>query len=55
VVGQSDASGRPQGRDWEPMTLRYVGEVGEVLQQGGGKLSPSPFDPGETFKPPGQG
>jgi hypothetical protein len=37
------------------MTLTYVGEVGEVLRGGGGKLSPTPGDPGDNFKPPGQG
>jgi len=36
------------------MRLEYVGDAGDVLQTGGGKESPSPFDPGETRKPPGQ-
>jgi hypothetical protein len=37
------------------MTLTYVGDSGELLEGGGGKLTPSPNDPGDTFKPPGQG
>ena len=41
-------------RRWQPMRLEYVGDAGDVLQTGGGKESPSPFDPGETRKPPGQ-
>jgi hypothetical protein len=36
------------------MTVTYVGDAGELLEGGGGKLSPTPFDPGEVFKPPGQ-
>ena len=40
---------------WEPMKLTYVGDAGDVLEGGGGKKSPTPFDPGEIFKPPGQG
>jgi hypothetical protein len=37
------------------MSLTYVGDVGELLEAGGGKLTPSPMDPGEQFKPPGPG
>jgi hypothetical protein len=40
---------------WEPMRLTEMGHVGEVVQGGGGKLSPSPNDPGEIRKPKGQG
>ena len=39
---------------WEPMELAYVGHVGEVLQLGGGKLTPCHGDPGEPRKPKGQ-
>jgi len=43
---------------WEPMQVRYVGDVGEVVQmtkgEGHGK-SDSGFDTGDVFKPPGQG
>jgi hypothetical protein len=37
------------------MTVTYVGDVGELLEGGGGKLTPMPGDPGEMFKPPGGG
>lgn len=35
---------------WEPMKLTYVGHVGDVVQQGGGKLTPAGGDPGEMRK-----
>jgi hypothetical protein len=42
-------------KTWEPMTLTYVGHVGDVLQNGGGKLSQVCGDPGEEIrKPKGQ-
>jgi hypothetical protein len=40
---------------WESPRLAYVGHVADILQGGGGKLSPSPNDPGDIRKPPGQG
>ena len=40
---------------WEPMRLTEVGTVTDVVQAGGGKLSPTPGDPGDIRKPPGQG
>jgi hypothetical protein len=40
---------------WRRPSLKYVGHVGDVLQQGGGKLTPSPADPGEVRKPKGAG
>jgi hypothetical protein len=40
---------------WEPMTFTYVGDAGDLLGTGGGKMSPSPQDPGEVFKTPGAG
>ncbi len=43
---------------WEPMRLRHVGDVGDVVQmttgQGQGKTA-SGHDTGDIFKPPGQG
>ena len=41
-------------RGWEPMTLTYVGDAGQLLEGGGGKKSPVPHDSGDIFKPPGQ-
>ena len=40
---------------WEPMTIKYVGDAGELLAGGEGKTSPVPTDPGEVFKEPGHG
>ncbi len=40
---------------WEPMKLIPVGHVAEVVQGGGGKLSPETHDTGDNRKPPGQG
>lgn len=42
-------------RAWTRPALKYVGHVGDVLQGGSGKLTPSPSDPGESRKPSGQG
>jgi hypothetical protein len=39
---------------WEPMQLTYVGHVAEIVQQGGGKLSPA-VDPGDPRQAKGQG
>ena len=47
---QAEASPR---RPWTPPTLKYVGDVTEVLKGGGGKLTPTFQDPGENRKPPG--
>jgi hypothetical protein len=40
---------------WEPMKLTYVGHVAEIVQGGGGKLSKTGGDPGDSRKPSGQG
>jgi len=42
-------------KSWTRPQLTYVGNVGEVLQGGGGKLSPSVADKGDMGKPSGQG
>jgi hypothetical protein len=42
-------------RSWEPMALKSVGHVSDVVQQGGGKLTLTGGDPGEPLrKPKGQ-
>lgn len=42
-------------RVWVPMKLSAVGHVSQVVEGGNpGKLSPSTFDPGDIFKPPGR-
>jgi hypothetical protein len=48
-------SSSSQRQSWEPMTLKYVGDAGELLEGGTGKTSPVPTDPGEIFKEPGHG
>ena len=38
-------------RSWQSMRLTYLGNVAEVVQQGGGKLTtPNVVDPGEPRK-----
>ena len=44
----------PTRRAWIRPELRAAGTVGDLLQGGGGKLSPSPKDPGEERKVPAQ-
>ena len=39
--------------EWEPMRLTDVGVVADVVQGGGGKLSPIADDPGDVGKPVG--
>jgi hypothetical protein len=41
-------------KDMEPMEVKEVGHVGEVLQGGGGKLSTVADDTGDVRKPKGQ-
>jgi hypothetical protein len=41
-------------KQWEPMKVAEVGHVGDVLQGGGGKLSPVDADQGDNRKPKGQ-
>jgi hypothetical protein len=51
---QKDANAiNPTKKAWTRPSLKYVGHVGDVLQGGGGKLTPSPADPGESRKPSG--
>jgi hypothetical protein len=46
---------KAEKKAWTKPSLKYVGHVGDVLQGGGGKLTPAPSDPGESRKPSGQG
>lgn len=39
-----------QNKSWDSMKVTKVGHVGDVLQGGGGKLSPVGGDPGENKK-----
>jgi hypothetical protein len=48
-------SGCKDRTSWEPMALKSVGRVSDVVQQGGGKLTLVGGDPGEPArKPKGQ-
>lgn len=37
---------------WEPPRLTYLGHINEIVQGGGGKLSPTAGDPGDSRKVP---
>ena len=38
---------------WTSMKMNHVGQVSQIVQGGGGKLSPPANDPGEPRKPKG--
>ena len=38
---------------WEPMTLKSVGQIRDIVEGGKGKESPVTGDPGDDRKPPG--
>jgi hypothetical protein len=40
---------------WEPMRVVYLGNVADIVQQGGGKLTATMGDPGEPRKVPSTG
>lgn len=42
-------------RRWEPMRVKYLGNVAEIVQQGGGKITITIGDPGEPRKVPSTG
>jgi hypothetical protein len=42
-------------QSWESIKVTYVGDMAEVVQGGGGKLSLNAADTGDIRKPPGQG
>ena len=46
---------RTQKKSWIQPSLKYLGHVGDILQGGGGKLSPMEADSGDIRKPKGQG
>jgi hypothetical protein len=41
-------------KEWAPMKLTKLGQIGDVVRGGGGKLSPTTHDTGDNRKPPGQ-
>ena len=42
-------------KPWVRPTLNYTGQIVEIIQGGGGKLSPPGGDPGESRKQRGSG
>ena len=45
----------PDGKQqWQPMMLRYLGNIRTIVQGGRGKLSLTGGDPGEYRKPRGR-
>ena len=53
--GKDRVEAEPDKGTWVRPRLKYVGNIGEVLQGGGGKLSLTANDPGDSRKPTGQG
>jgi len=49
------APATPTKRPWQKMELSYLGNAVELILGGGGKLSSSGGDTGDTRKPPGTG
>jgi hypothetical protein len=45
-----EAGTQPVARRWQPMTIKLVGRVPDVIRTGGGKLSCYGHDPGEPRK-----
>jgi len=44
---------RKSKKPWIDFKFVCLGQVGKIVKGGGGKLTPSPADPGEGRKPPG--
>ena len=42
-------------KPWVRPTLNYTGQIAEIIQGGGGKLSPAGGDPGESRKQRSEG
>jgi hypothetical protein len=53
-MSESKRKQSSESKPWEPMKVTFAGDAGELLKSGPGKASPSPFDPGDNFVPPGQ-
>lgn len=46
---ESVRAGAPK-KAWEPPGLSYIGDIADIVRSGGGKLSISGGDPGESRK-----
>jgi hypothetical protein len=59
MLDDDEANRSPEGgpgkQPWVEMKISYVGDISEILQGGGGKLSVSGGDTGDSRKPPGGG
>lgn len=59
MLDDGEANRNPQAdtgkQPWVEMKISYVGDISEILQGGGGKLSIAGADPGDARKPSGSG
>ncbi|MEZ5353442.1 MAG: hypothetical protein R2762_12465 [Bryobacteraceae bacterium] len=55
MASQDDTGTRIVRETWTPMTVRFVGTIAGVVKGGGGKLSTTGGDQGDSRKPSGQG
>ena len=53
-VSEKKPAAKKPRQAWQPPAGKSIGTIGELLQGGMGKFSPSPKDPGEARKVPGQ-
>jgi hypothetical protein len=53
-VSDKEPVAKKPRRTYEPPSGKAIGTIGELLQGGMGKMSPSPKDPGEDRKVPAQ-
>jgi len=53
--GIMTAIANAEKKSWRTPMLCEVGRLAQIVRRGGGKLTPSPNDPGEPRKPKGGG
>jgi hypothetical protein len=53
VNKDASASEKAKKRPWKPMKLTFLGDAAQLIKSGGGKLSVSGGDPGESRKQSG--
>lgn len=51
MKSRKDGSERSTKKVWSSPELRFVGQISDIVQGGGGKLSTQPADPGESNIP----
>jgi len=52
-VKKLDTRSENSKKPWEPMELKYINKIKDIILQGGGKLSLTGGDPGEGRKQKG--